>query len=171
MTPQLAVALAAVVLALAELFARQGGRAWDPPALGLWAIFGLAAGTWLQAPPPQLTERLIGGGGVLGLGVGLRLSAILRLGPRWRGTPGPLVTDHVYSQLRHPGAVGALLAAAGASLVLASGLALAASVAVMIPLVVWTARREDHALQREFAEDWLAYREQVPALVPRARWV
>lgn len=166
-----ALAVAAGALGLAEVYARRGGRAWDPTALGMWAILGLAAATWMQHPPAPNPERVLGGGGLLVLAVGLRAGAVVALGPRWRGADGALVRDGVYGQVRHPGAVATVLAAAGAALLLGSGPALAATFLAQIPLVIWVTRHEERALASEFEEAWRAYKAEVPSLVPRPRWL
>ncbi|MBW2257556.1 MAG: isoprenylcysteine carboxylmethyltransferase family protein, partial [Deltaproteobacteria bacterium] len=81
----------------------------------------------------------------------------------------PLVTSGIYGQMRHPAATASVIVAGGGALVLGSGIAILLTIVVQVPLVIWQTRQEDRVLRDHFGDAFLAYRKDVPSLVPRPR--
>lgn len=146
----------------------------SPPTLGLGVVLVVALlDHQLRAQPPVL-ERLVGGAALFALGGGIRWTAMATLGRWYLEQPQvlqeqPLVTDGIYGQMRHPGDAAAVLIAIGAALLLGSGLALLLCIFGLVPLVLWSTRREDRRLAERFGEAFEEHRRTVPALVPRPR--
>ena len=136
----------------------------------------------LTPPLAALSERLLlwqlPGGAALrwvgvalaALGLGVRIAAMTQLGPRF----SPLValqkehtleTRGLYARIRHPGYLGAWLAALGAALAFGGGLALPL-VAAMALLLSDRATREEALLERRFGDDYRRYRAQSGRFVP-----
>jgi len=108
---------------------------------------------------------------LVAVGLGVRIAAMARLGSRF----SPLVTvqqSHaletggIYSTIRHPGYLGALLACLGGMLAFGSALSL--------PLVLSFAGllgarmdREERLLERHFGDDYARYRRGTGRLLPR----
>ena len=151
----------------------------DPPFV-LLALFLLP----LLAPPlAALGERLalwpLPGGALLrwlgvalsGAGLGVRIAAMAQLGSRF----SPLLAvqrDHaletrgLYARVRHPGYLGALLAALGGAL--AFGSAVALPLVAAMGLLLWArAGREEALLERHFGLAYLNYRARSGRLLPR----
>jgi protein-S-isoprenylcysteine O-methyltransferase Ste14 len=78
-----------------------------------------------------------------------------------------LVTHGPFAYVRHPMYLGGQLAEIGALLVFRNWTALL--VALNAPTLFLRARREEEALAAEFGEEWKAYRQRVPAWLPRLR--
>ncbi|MEX1033119.1 MAG: isoprenylcysteine carboxylmethyltransferase family protein [Cellvibrionaceae bacterium] len=119
------------------------------------------------------TVLSFGVGAVLScLGIGLRVTAILSLGPLFIShislVPGHrLVTQGLYAWLRHPSELGLLLFCFGLSIAMRSPVGLALTVAVMIPLSFSRIRAENTLLAAQFPALYRAYKESTPALLPR----
>jgi len=128
--------------------------------IGLWPFPGGAALRWA-------------GVALVAVGLTVRLAAMMQLGSRF----SPLVavqaehaleTRGLYARIRHPGYLGAWLAALGAVLTFGSGLGL-------VPLALFTAligarvRKEEALLAARFGEAWREYRAHSGAFVPRVR--
>lgn len=147
-------------------------RGPDPGTLGWVVAAEIALVHAAVAPAPENFERAFGGACLLVLGLATRWMAVLSLGSRFAGPPvddAPLHTEGIYSQMRHPAAASGVMLAGGAALVLGSGFALLWALFVQIPLAIWEARREDRALAERHGDDFAAYREKTPSLVPTPR--
>lgn len=138
----------------------------------------------LLAPPlAALSERLslgqLPGGALLrwtgvalaALGLGVRIVAMAQLGPRF----SPLValqkehaleTRGLYARIRHPGYLGAWLAALGGALAFGGGMSLPL-VAAMALLLNARATREEAMLEHRFGVDYHQYRTHTGRFLPR----
>jgi protein-S-isoprenylcysteine O-methyltransferase Ste14 len=76
-----------------------------------------------------------------------------------------LITYGPFAIVRHPMYVGILLASAGGLLIYRTWTLVFTTVAFLG--LALRARREEQALAAEFGEQWEAYRQQVPAWIPR----
>ena len=126
--------------------------------LGLWPLPGGPALRWV-------------GVGLSGAGLALRIAAMAQLGPRF----SPLLAvqrDHaletrgLYARVRHPGYLGALMAALGGVLAFGSAIALPLVLA-MGWLLEARAAREEVMLEAHFGEAYRAYRARSGRLLPR----
>lgn len=108
---------------------------------------------------------------LVAVGLVVRVAAMFQLGPRF----SPLVSmqrDHaletrgLYAAVRHPGYLGALLAALGCALAFGSALALPL-VALMIVAQLARVRAEERLLDERFGDSWRAYARRTGALLPR----
>lgn len=77
-----------------------------------------------------------------------------------------VVTTGVYSSVRHPQYLGAILSHIGASFLFSAAYSLIVSPIVILVnyILCW---KEEKELLREFGEEYLRYRESVPMLVPK----
>lgn len=105
-------------------------------------------------------------------GLGVAVWARLRLGRNWSGVPAlkeghSLVRAGPYALVRHPIYTGLLLALAGTTLAVGTPAALA-GLAVMAGGIALRIRREETLMIWQFGDAYLAYRAEVPALIPRA---
>jgi protein-S-isoprenylcysteine O-methyltransferase Ste14 len=181
-------------LALVSVWALSGAvLAWSAPARGrvslartpearlgllLLGLIPLAV-----APLAALGERLqlwpLPGGAALrwtgvvlaALGLGIRVTAMRRLGARFSPTLAlqpahTLETTGIYARVRHPGYLGALLAALGAALTFGSALGLAPFAALAL-LLSARVRREEAMMAEHFGAGWEEYRARSGALWPR----
>jgi len=106
---------------------------------------------------------------LVGLGVGLAICARAYLGRNW-GTPmsrkenPELITGGPYAFIRHPIYTGIFLGMLGATI--------AESVILVLPLVVvgtyfiYSARREEEFMCRQFPQEYPAYRHRTKMFVP-----
>ena len=103
-------------------------------------------------------------------GLALRIAAMSQLGPRFSPRVAlqrehPLETRGLYARVRHPGYLGAWLAALGALLAFGSVLGL-------LPLLPFTwlmaarARREERLLEARFGDAFRDYRSRTGAFLP-----
>ncbi len=148
-----------------------------------WMLIGLALVPMLTPPVAALGERLrlwiVPGGAALGwtgvafvaLGLGLRIAAMSQLGPRF----SPLLavqrqhvleTRGLYRRIRHPGYLGAWLAAWGAVLTFRSALGLAPLLLFGV-LLATRAGREERLMEARFGQAWRDYRAESGAFFPR----
>jgi protein-S-isoprenylcysteine O-methyltransferase Ste14 len=106
------------------------------------------------------------GGALLGLGIALRGWAIAALGAGFATAldGARLVTSGPYHWMRHPSEAGLLMAMLGGGVLLASRLALLATLAA-VPLAVVRCRREDAALARRHRTAHAAWARRVGWLV------
>lgn len=180
-----AMAVGALLAPGVAASARGDGRVVGRPILGPVRLamlaagwFGAAAALWrplpvqlspaqrrialLVAVPSYLAGMMAVVTGRLALGRSYRVSSTVGL----RLAPGhALVQAGPYGIVRHPMYAGLFLAAAGA-LLLYRTWATALFVA-QLPALVARARVEDRALAAEFGPAWMAYRDRVPAWIPR----
>lgn len=184
------VAFVALVAALARIARglRQSGvdrGAAGGPAIGPARLVASTAGflgasaiLWRGLPvalAPRVRARAVGAGGTALLcGLGLYLAGMAALGPAYnvsstfrarlyRGQR--LVTSGPYAIVRHPMYVGLAIAALGALLLYQTWTTLAFVTA--LPVLVVRAKREDEVLADRFGAEWEAYRDRVPAWIPR----
>ena len=184
-----AVSVALVVawtLAALTLSAIQPVRAQDPVAADRDAPWRLALlGLLPLAIPPlsALADRLgwmpLGfpdaarwiGVGLVAFGLAIRITAMARLGSRF--APEAVVqrehaleTSGLYALVRHPGYLGAWLAALGSVLAFSSAVAMPLLVAFAW-LLSQRARKEDALLERHFGGPYRAYCARTGAFLPR----
>ena len=126
--------------------------------LALWPLPGGAPLRWL--------------GVVLsGAGLGVRIAAMAQLGSRFSPLLAvqrehALETRGLYARVRHPGYLGALLAALRGAL--AFGSAVALPLVAAMGLLLWTrAGREETLLERHFGTAYASYRARSGRLLPR----
>jgi protein-S-isoprenylcysteine O-methyltransferase Ste14 len=125
--------------------------------LALWQLPGGVALRW-------------SGVALAAVGLTVRIVAMAQLGRRF----SPLValqhehaleTHGLYARIRHPGYLGAWLAALGGALAFGGGLSL--PLVVVMGLLLWTrAGREEAMLERRFGEDYRRYRERSGRFLP-----
>jgi protein-S-isoprenylcysteine O-methyltransferase Ste14 len=148
-----------------------------------WLLLALFLLPLLAAPAAAWGERMgfwpLPGGAALGwsgvalsgLGLALRIAAMAQLGPRFSPLLAlqrehELETRGLYARLRHPGYLGALLAALGGALAFgsAAGLPLVAAMS----LLLWArAGREEAMLEKHFGDSYRRYRARSGRLLPR----
>ncbi len=135
------------------------------PAIGAYG----ANRAWLTLPHANTVSWC--GVALVLLGLVVRIVAMFQLGPRF----SPLVSvqrDHAletggpYGMVRHPGYLGALVAALGCALAFGSALALPL-VAVMLAAQLARERAEERLLEERFGDAWRAYARRTGALLPR----
>lgn len=147
---------------------RDAGASGPAPALQgalLWLLMVCAASTLLVAPGSPVGAALVG------LGVGLRLAAVRRLGEHFRtrldGAPDqPLITTGLYAWIRHPSELGQGCIVLGLAALAGVGpfVALVASAALL--LMRHRVRDEDAALARGHGARFAAYTAVVGAWLP-----
>jgi protein-S-isoprenylcysteine O-methyltransferase Ste14 len=77
-----------------------------------------------------------------------------------------IVTDGVYSKVRHPQYLGGLLAHFGVSVVLSSLFSLLVTPLIIL-LIYIVSKKEEKELIREFGESYKNYKKNVPMLIPK----
>lgn len=80
--------------------------------------------------------------------------------------PDKVVTTGVYSMVRHPQHLGALMAHVGISFLLSAWYSLLFT-PLMIVLIYLISRKEEEELTKEFGKEYEDYKEKVPMLIPR----
>ncbi len=158
-----------------RLVRRSAEPAWVLLSLGALPFLILFLSAWSE----RRDLALLPGGAVLGwlgvalAGVGalLRAAAVAHLGRRFTARAvvqegHALVQSGLYSWLRHPAYLGALLSGAGAALAFRSGVGLAAALTLLLPIRV-RIRNEERLLAEHFGEAFADYRRRTGGLVPR----
>jgi protein-S-isoprenylcysteine O-methyltransferase Ste14 len=79
-----------------------------------------------------------------------------------------IVTTGVYSIVRHPQYLGALLAHVGISILLSAAYSLLFT-PLMVILIYLISRKEEEELTKEFGKEYENYKKKVPMLIPRLR--
>ena len=79
-----------------------------------------------------------------------------------------VVTTGVYSIVRHPQYLGALLAHVGISILLSAAYSLLFT-PLMVILIYLISRKEEEELTKEFGKEYENYKKKVPMLIPRLR--
>jgi len=177
-----AVTLALFALAGASLFTRghlgagvreDRGNRWVIAALGL---LGVLAG-FLPAYSDRLDFWTFDGeaGRWLGfvlfaVGGALRIAPVFVLGRRFSGLVAiqpdhQLVTDGIYRLIRNPSYLGLLVNSLGWALAFRSGVGIALTLLMMVPLVA-RMRSEERLLADRFGSEYEAYRARTWRLVP-----
>jgi protein-S-isoprenylcysteine O-methyltransferase Ste14 len=118
---------------------------------------------------------LIIGGFLLVVGLVFALWSIYTQFTLGRGTPLPviptrrLLTTGPFRYCRNPMTLGTILAYLGLSIAAATfvGILLVAALASL--LLVYLKRMEENELAERFGEEYLAYRREVPFIIPRIR--
>ena len=132
------------------------------------AAWGERTLVWRWPEPPVLAWA---GVGLAGIGLAIRITAMAQLGTRF----SPLVamqrehsleTRGLYGWVRHPGYLGAWLAAFGGALAFHSALGLPA-VLLMGWLLQKRVTREEALLERHFGEAYRGYRARTGRFLPR----
>lgn len=126
--------------------------------LALWTLPGGAALRWA-------------GVALSGAGLALRIAAMMQLGSRFAPVPAiqrehALETRGLYSRIRHPGYLGAWLAALGGVLAFGSALGLV-PVALMLAAFALRIRREERLLESRFGDEFRRWRARTGGLFPR----
>jgi protein-S-isoprenylcysteine O-methyltransferase Ste14 len=147
----------AIVLAWQVVLALSLLEAWRWPNLlpeprWLAALGGaaFASGCWLRIVAVRTLDK--------------HFSPLVELQPEHE-----LVTHGPYACVRHPAYLGSLMWAIVPPLVLGSGLGLVAALALYYPAMRYRVAVEEALLAERFGDRWNAYRQQVPALIPRPR--
>ena len=134
--------------------------------LVVWAVdsFWLQITTWLNGYV-SLYVRIPVAAVVLAVGVYLARASTRKVFGEVR-TEAQVLTDGVYSVVRHPMYLAALLFYAG---LLAGSISLAAVVVWMAAIVfyLYIARHEEGLLVATLGDDYEEYRRRVPMLIPR----
>lgn len=124
---------------------------------------------WLPLPGGDTLRWT--GVGLVAAGLALRITSMATLGQRFAPIPA-VQRDHaieqrgVYRWIRHPGYLGAWMAALGAMLAFANNLALPMLV-LFAALLAQRARREEALLEQHLGDGWRAYRARTGAFLPR----
>lgn len=79
-----------------------------------------------------------------------------------------IVTTGVYSIVRHPQYLGALLAHVGISILLSAAYSLLFT-PLMVILIYLISRKEEEELTKEFGKEYEHYKKKAPMLIPRLR--
>jgi protein-S-isoprenylcysteine O-methyltransferase Ste14 len=132
------------------------------------AAWGERTGVWRWPEPPVLAWA---GVGLAGIGLAIRITAMAQLGTRFSPLVAmqrehPLETRGLYGWVRHPGYLGAWLAALGGALAFHSALGLPA-VLLMGWLLQKRVTREEALLERHFGEAYRGYRARTGRFLPR----
>jgi protein-S-isoprenylcysteine O-methyltransferase Ste14 len=142
--------------------------------LGFFALLFLLLRFQLGAVrlSPWLADLLLDAGlGLVLLGAGVNVAGRLTLGGLW-GNHVVLYRDHalvctgVFRWVRHPLYASLIWMAAGAACVFGNPAALAATLGIFLPAMVFRARQEEAALSSLFP-GYAAYRRRTGMLVPR----
>ena len=124
----------------------------------VFPLVAVAAAVWISARLPWTTLRIVG---LVIMVVFLVLLTIarLQLGRAFSITPQArlLVTHGVYSKIRHPVYVFSAFAIVGFALYLQLYWLLI-FLAVVVPVQVWRARKEEAVLTERFGQAYLEYR-------------
>jgi len=118
---------------------------------------------------------LIIGGFLLVVGLVFALWSIYTQFTLGRGTPLPviptrrLLTTGPFRYCRNPMTLGTILAYLGLSIAAATFVAILIVVALAGLLLVYLKRMEENELAERFGEEYLAYRREVPFIIPRIR--
>jgi protein-S-isoprenylcysteine O-methyltransferase Ste14 len=170
----------AVVWIVASIVARSGNRPYSPQRIVLRVlivaalVLGVRYGDRLPAPTfgrltAGVAADVAAAGSVLCvIGVAFAIWARVTLGRNWgmpmtRHDTPELVTSGPYTYVRHPIYTGLLTMWIGTSLVYPLT---AAATVIMIAYCLFSARREEQDMQRQFPETYPAYKKRSKMLVP-----
>lgn len=146
-----------------------------------WVLIAFSVGGLAIGVVPAYCERahvwLLDGSAVawtgvllFGLGGALRLWPVHVLGKRFSGLvaiqPGhTLMTQGIYSRIRHPSYLGLLISTLGWCLAFRSAVGLILT-AAMIPPLVARMNSEERLLTEQFGDEYRAYRARTSRLIP-----
>jgi protein-S-isoprenylcysteine O-methyltransferase Ste14 len=169
-------------LTLAAIFAGGGlttGECEDRSnrwVLYVFGMVGLALG-FLPAYTDRIGFWTIDGDAIRWIGVALfavggalRIWPVFVLGNRFSGLVAiqahhELVTNGIYSVIRHPSYAGLLINSVGWSLAFRSGAGLILT-AILVPIIVARIHSEERLLQSHFGAEYDAYRSRTSRLIP-----
>ena len=123
----------------------------------------------LNPGPASLTM----GGTLFAVGFAFAQWSIYMQFTRGRGTPLPvmptqrLITTGPFRYCRNPMTLGTILAYLGLSIAAATIIGILIVVALATLLLVYLKRMEENELAERFGEEYLAYRRDVPFIIPR----
>ncbi|MFH0804793.1 MAG: isoprenylcysteine carboxylmethyltransferase family protein [Patescibacteria group bacterium] len=120
---------------------------------------------------PWFETLIILGSALLVVGCVVNVRGRFRLGQNWSNQvviyrDHTLVTDGVYSLVRHPLYASTVWMFIGASLVYVNYLSLLATLIIFIPFMVYRAKQEEAALRQEFSA-YATYQQKVGMFVPK----
>ena len=149
-----------------------------PVFLGLLPLLVAGAGPRLDrrlglGPRRIRTANRIVGGLLTVSGFALGFWSVLAQLNRGRGTPLPvmptqeLLTEGPFRYCRNPMTLGTILAYLGMAVAAATFAGTALVLALAASLLVYLKRLEERELAERFGEAYLAYRRQVPFIIPR----
>jgi protein-S-isoprenylcysteine O-methyltransferase Ste14 len=124
--------------------------------------------SWRVLLQSKLT--FITGGAMLVAGLGFAVSARVHLGQYWSARVAlkeehQLIRSGPYQIVRHPIYTGIITALAGTAVAIGQ-LQSFIGVALFAAIYYFKSRREERFLVKEFGDDYVRYRMEVPALVP-----
>ena len=128
-----------------------------------------------RTPVQPALSHMLAGGLLLLTGVSLRLLAIVTLRQFFTShvtvrEHHRLITEGVYTYLRHPSELGLLLATLGQVVYFSGYISFAWWLCGLLPLSCLRMRVEDHLLARLAPEEFSRYRSRTPALLPLGFW-
>ena len=138
------------------------------------AVFAGAAAERLLYPHPVQWWVSGVGGGLFIISMVVRLTAIRTLGRFWSlhleiRDQHQLVTEGIYRYLRHPAYSSIMLEVIAVPLVANAYGSLLLSVGAYLPVLLARWRREEREMIGRFGEQYVAYRQRVPAFFPWPR--
>lgn len=113
------------------------------------------------------------GGVLLVTGLSLGVWSVYAQLTRGRGTPLPmlptqeLLTTGPFGYCRNPMSLGAILAYLGIGIIAGSAIGLVLMFGCIALLVIYLKRLEERELAERFGEAYLAYKQEVPFIIPR----
>ena len=143
------------------------------PAL-LFFIPNILLDSWLHLPPiPYPALRMVIGGAMMALGVLFLVWTLKAQRDIGKGTPMPLmatqklVVQKPYAWTRNPLAFGLLNLYFGISIFIGSLGSLLVVVIFSIIILSYIKFVEEKELEQRYGEDYVAYKQQMPFLIPR----
>ncbi len=151
-----------------------------------WGYFLFLFGIWLS-PQDQFMLPIFDDVGIMVMdmfsisGIDLLFGLVFIIPGAWLGIKGvrdlgleasethradTIVTEGIYSKVRHPQYLGAMLSHIGISLLLSQLYALLVTPIIILRDFI-ACRKEERELIREYGERYQRYRKQVPMLLPR----
>lgn len=82
--------------------------------------------------------------------------------------PERVISEGIYSKIRHPQYFGAILAHIGISLFLSSLFSMISTPLIILIIYIFS-WKEEKELEREFGKEYIAYKNKTPMLLPRLR--
>jgi len=141
-----------------------------PLAAGLALILHSPEHHLLLGPWHRNPAIAYAGVAITAAGLGFMVWSRLHLGRYWSGMVTlkeghRLIRTGPYTIVRHPMYTGLLFAAAGSALAAGTGDALVGLV-ILVPAFLLKIHKEETLLTREFGDEYLHFKRDVPALVP-----